>query len=310
MSVAPESAAAPRSQTSATASTQKSAPPWESPEWQEAVRQNPGLKPFFDNLESFVELPGGIKKLRKLVMELGVAGKLLDQDERDEPASEMLDKIYENRDDKSKPKKRPSSRFPANKDVPYPVPDSWVWTTFQDVAGIASNLVKPGDFQSMPHIAPNHIEKETGRLLEYRTVAEDKVTSNKHRFYAGQILYSKIRPNLSKAVVVDFDGLCSADMYPIDCFIHVPYLHQYILSTTFLRMVVKSDTRVAMPKTNQTELKKVLVALPPEAEQKRIVSKVSVLLSQLDELSARLRSRQSTTDALLTALIHQILEGA
>ncbi|WP_168565493.1 restriction endonuclease subunit S domain-containing protein [Crateriforma spongiae] len=44
-------------------------------------------------------------------------------------------------------------------------------------------------------------------------------------------------------------------------------------------------------------------------EQKRIVSKVSVLLSQLDELSARLRCRQSTTDALLTALIHQILEG-
>jgi len=43
------------------------------------------------------------------------------------------------------------------------------------------------------------------------------------------------------------------------------------------------------------------------SEQKRIVSKVSVLLSQLDELSARLRSRQSTTDALLTALIHQIL---
>ena len=50
-----------------------------------------------------------------------------------------------------------------------------------------------------------------------------------------------------------------------------------------------------------------LIPLPPLAEQKRIVSKVSVLLSQLGELSARLRSRQSTTDALLTALIHQIL---
>ena len=47
--------------------------------------------------------------------------------------------------------------------------------------------------------------------------------------------------------------------------------------------------------------------VPPLAEQKRIVSKVSVLLSQCDELSTKMRSRQSTTDALLTALIHQIL---
>ena len=57
-----------------------------------------------------------------------------------------------------------------------------------------------------------------------------------------------------------------------------------------------------------TNLKTIELHVPPLAEQKRIVSKVSVLLSQLDELSARLRSRQSTTDALLTALIHQILE--
>lgn len=262
-----------------------------------------------DHFEVLLDQPETLAHLRQSILQLAVQGKLVPQDPSDEPASELLENISDERDDKSKPKKRPSKRFPSDEDIPHEIPESWIWTTFEDVAGIASNLVKPSEFQAMPHIAPNHIEKETGRLLEYRTVAEDKVTSNKHRFFAGQILYSKIRPNLSKVVVVDFDGLCSADMYPIDCFIHVPYLHQYILSQTFLRMVVKSDTRVAMPKTNQTELKKVLVALPPKAEQKRIVSKVSVLLSQLDELSARLRSRQSTTDALLTALIHQVVNG-
>ena len=53
-----------------------------------------------------------------------------------------------------------------------------------------------------------------------------------------------------------------------------------------------------------------VVGLPPKAEQKRIVSKVSDLLSQLDKLSAQLRNRQSTTEALLTAQIHAILNGA
>src|SRR6266581_3163058 len=44
---------------------------------------------------------------------------------------------------------------------------------------------------------------------------KNSVTSSKHRFFAGKVLYAKIRTNLSKVVRVDFDGLCSADMYPL-----------------------------------------------------------------------------------------------
>lgn len=87
--------------------------------------------------------------------------------------------------------------------------DNWQTTRFDSVAAIRSNLVDPAEYQSFPHIAPDNIEKKTGVLLEYHTIAEDGVTSGKHRFYSGQILYSKIRPYLSKAVVVDFDGLYS-----------------------------------------------------------------------------------------------------
>ena len=72
MSAAPESAvAAGKGKESASASSQVEPPPWESPQWQEAVSQNPGLAPFFDNLESFVELPEGVEKLRELVLDFG-----------------------------------------------------------------------------------------------------------------------------------------------------------------------------------------------------------------------------------------------
>ena len=83
---------------------------------------------------------------------------------------------------------------------------------------------------------------------------------------------------------------------------NAPYYRQTQINPTLTQQCGQANF-------NGTKMKNSLVPLAPEAEQKRIVSKVSVLLSQLDELSARLRSRQSTTDALLTALIHQILEA-
>ena len=96
------------------------------------------------------------------------------------------------------------------------LPPTWQWASFSDVGTVASNLVDPAAYQELPHIAPNHIESNTGRLLPYATVAQDGVTSPKHLFHRGQLLYSKIRPYLAKVVEAPFSGLCSADMYPIE----------------------------------------------------------------------------------------------
>ena len=75
--------------------------------------------------------------------------------------------------------------------------NKWETKRFDEVADIKSNLVEPSNYLEFPHIAPDNIEKRTGILLDYHTIAEDGVKSGKHRFYAGQILYSKIRPYLS-----------------------------------------------------------------------------------------------------------------
>ena len=85
--------------------------------------------------------------------------------------------------------------------------------------------------------------------------------------------------------------------------VELAYLHLWFKSIDLWEL----NSGTSVPQINNKDIDPLLLPIPPKAEQKRIVSKVSVLLSQLDELSARLRSRQSTTDALLTALIHQIL---
>ncbi len=178
---------------------------------------------------------------------------------------------------------------------PWDLPEGWEWATFQEVAQIASDLVSPAVHQDEPHIAPNHIESGSGRLLPYTTIAADKVTSPKHRFRPGQILYSKIRPYLCKAVRVDFAGLCSADMYPITAKIDAGYLHRWMLSLTFTEWASGAQGRTVLPKINQEALSVIQVPVPPLAEQRRIVAKV-------EELTARSRAARVALDEMPTLL--------
>ena len=145
---------------------------------------------------------------------------------------------------------------------------------FDEVAVIRSNLVDPAEFQSYPHIAPDNIEKKTGVLLEYHTIAEDNVKSGKHRFYPGQILYSKIRPNLSKVVIVDFDGLCSADMYPIEAVGDTKCLWYFMLSESFLEQASSAGSRSVLPKINQKELSALTVTIPDSIEEQREIARI------------------------------------
>ena len=97
------------------------------------------------------------------------------------------------------------------------IPAEWKIQRFARVAEVKSNLVSPDNYLEYPQISPENIEKDSGKLLlPCRTVSEVGVISGNHLFYKGQILYSKIRPKLNKVCIAPFDGLCSADMYPIE----------------------------------------------------------------------------------------------
>jgi type I restriction enzyme, S subunit len=108
---------------------------------------------------------------------------------------------------------------------------------------------------------------------------------------------------------VDFDGLCSADMYPILPLISREYLHHYMLSETFVRQSVNEDNRVAMPKINQIALSKIMVPVPPLEEQHRIASRVTALLVLCDRLNEQLTNLQSQSSRLLQSVLYHALNS-
>ena len=163
---------------------------------------------------------------------------------------------------------------------PASTPPSWSVASLGDVMAIESNLVAPNDYLDHPHVAPDNIESQTGVLLKYNTIRQDKVISPKHLFLPGHIIYSKIRPYLAKAVIVDFTGLCSADMYPIRSFVETKYLHRWLISKDFTSLVTEHQGRTVLPKINQEALLPLPLPIPPHNEQRRIVAKLDTLLER------------------------------
>jgi len=265
----------------------------------------------FDTLFATEE---SIDQLKQTILQLAVMGKLVPQDPHDEPASELLKKIAaeKTRLVKERAIKKEKELLPVSEQEGlFELPKGWSWARFGSVVSFESELVAPQDFPQFDQVAPDSIEKGTGKLLLRRAVAETGVTGPNNKFYAGQILYSKIRPSLSKAIIADFDGLCSADMYPLRVFgLSKQFLLKTILSESFLVQVRREENRIKMPKLNIPSLSSFLISVPPLKEQLRIVAKVEELMLLCDQLKARLAATQTTQLHLADALAEQALMEA
>ena len=149
----------------------------------------------------------------------------------------------------------------------------WQIVGFKDCADIDTNMVHDFEgYEDYPHIGIDSIEKETGRLIGYRTIAEDGVISGKHLFTSEHIIYSKIRPNLNKVAMPDFDGLCSADAYPIlvkKGICNREYFGYTLRSQYFLDYILAFSNRTNLPKVNKSQVEGFTLPLPPIYVQKQ-----------------------------------------
>jgi type I restriction enzyme, S subunit len=189
------------------------------------------------------------------------------------------------------------------------VNQGWRTVRFEEVAEIASNLVSPETVLDLPHIAPNHIESGRPRLLPYKTVRQDGVISGKHRFYPGQLLYSKIRPYLRKVVQVDFDGACSADMYPIRPKCHPRYLMYRMLSPQFTWLTTQQEGRTVLPKINQSALNAIPTPVPSEKMQESVALRLDAIFSRAERLEAETTRARALLDHLESAILAKAFRG-
>lgn len=155
----------------------------------------------------------------------------------------------------------------------------WRIVGFKECADIDTNMVHDfKGYEDYPHIGIDSIEKETGKLIGYRTIAEDSVISGKYLFTPAHIIYSKIRPNLNKVAMPEFDGLCSADAYPIlvkQGVCNREFFGYTLRSKYFLDYILSYSGRTNLPKVNKSQVEGFTLPLPPMELQEQFATFVN-----------------------------------
>ena len=184
-------------------------------------------------------------------------------------------------------------------------PHNWQYKNLLDVADIDTVMVSDYEkYADYPHIGIDSIEKNTGRLFGYRTIAEDGVISGKYLFTARHIIYSKIRPNLNKVALPDFDGLCSADAYPIlpkeNVCLRI-YLGYVMRSEFFLDYILPFSRRANMPKVNKEQLSGFNLPVPDIELQRQFAA----FVEQTDKSKLAIQKSLEKLETLKKALMQK-----
>jgi len=194
------------------------------------------------------------------------------------------------------------------------IPVHWEVLKFSWCVAIAEGQIDPEDheYSAWPLIAPNHVESGTGRLLGMESAAEQGAISGKYKCRPGDVIYSKIRPELRKATIAPQSCLCSADMYPLRVSAELltpEYLLYYLLSDAFSVWAVLESSRVAMPKINRESLVDLRMPVPPFGEQHAIVEHITRETAKLDAASAGTERTVALLKERRTALVAAAVIG-
>jgi type I restriction enzyme S subunit len=279
------------------------------------------LQTFFDNFELLADAPNGIAKLRELILQLAVRGKLLPQNEQNESASALLIKVKaeERRLIKMNLIREPKPLPPIQtNEIPYQIPGSWEWVRLgqlgQIVGGGTPSTDHPEYFEEdgIPWLTPADLYQLKGKLIgrgKKSISARGLEKSSAQLMPVGSVLFSSRAPIGYVAIA---SNALSTNQGFKSCVPFLPQMSEYLYY--FLRAVGKQLDAAASGTTFKEvpgkQFRLVIVPLPPVEEQKRVVAKVNELMRLCDELEARQQARLESRVRLNNATLAPLNNAA
>ena len=196
-------------------------------------------------------------------------------------------------------------RVPLQETEIGPIPAHWRVVRLGEVATLFTRGIDPANAGAKRYIGLEHIEPGNIRLQHWGKA--DDVRSLKTAFQQGDVLYGKLRPYLDKAVLAEWDGICSTDILVIKTQSSLlPEFLAYLVHTSqFIDYAISTTTGVNHPRTSWKALQKFSIPLPPLAEQREIAR----ILQAVDGKIAAEQARRAALEEMFKTLLHQLMTG-
>ena len=259
---------------------------------------------FIENFDVLVAAPGGLAKLRSLILALAMRGMLTAQQDGDDSAAALESSALRIVSAKTR-------KHFAEFEAFHSIPSHWKWVRLGAISTYSETTKVEPDTNLPPEtwvLELEDIEKETSALIR-RVVYQDRnFQSTKNYFEPGYVLYGKLRPYLDKVLVADQIGVCTTEIIPFKPLAGIcPHFIRWCLkSPDFISYADNATHGMSLPRLGTPAAINAPMPLPPLAEQRRVVAKVDELMALCDHLEVKMRESDRLSDQLFAALANKL----
>jgi len=260
-------------------------------------------------------------ELRQSILQAAVQGKLVPQNVHDEPASVLLERIYAEKErliKEGKIKKEKPLPPIAEDEIPYDLPEGWVWCRIGEIIHLGDNLnihkVWPAGTM-VNYVDIDAIDNKRHCIINPKIEVVEKLSSRARRVLKkGYIAYSLVRPYLNNVAIIDSDKDNYIGSTGFIVFYPLIILAKYFMNVLLSNYIVEYFTSLLSgfnsPSISQTDFFNTLFPLPPLGEQQRIVAKVEELMALCDELEVAEQELEALENRFEEYLPKSILQAA
>lgn len=283
--------------------------------------------PLVQQFDLLATAPGGVARLRELILTLAVQGKLVPQDAQDEPANELLRRIRVERDrlvaEGRIRRDKPQAKIAANQ-WPFELPRTWAWERFGDVTLVSSGVTlgRKTVMQepvSLPYLRVANVQRWHVALESVKEVVVDRSELDRFQIRSGDLLiteggdWDKVgrtaiwRDELPMCLHQNHVFKARGFNVEWNALWAQLYLNSAVARSYFASSA-KQTTNLAS--INMTELKACAFPVPPLAEQSRIVTRVEELMRLCDALEAKGQLEAAQHAQLVQTLLGALTSSA